>query len=73
MPRRCDIGRPGWIEHLEEGERLAGPERLRVWRLYLRAARNSFETGQNAVYQMLCTQPLTASVSRSQARVPQAR
>ncbi|MGH2990431.1 MAG: class I SAM-dependent methyltransferase, partial [Solirubrobacterales bacterium] len=52
-----------WItrldENLEEAERLAGPERLRVWRLYLRAARNSFEVGDNAVYQLLCTRPLT--------------
>ncbi len=31
--------------HLETAERLARPERLRVWRLYLRAARNGFETG----------------------------
>jgi cyclopropane-fatty-acyl-phospholipid synthase len=45
-------------EHLAEAERLAGPERLRVWRLYLRAARNGFETGQTAVYQMLCSAPL---------------
>ena len=40
-------------------ERLAGPERLRVWRLYLRAARNGFETGLTGVYQMLCSRPLT--------------
>jgi cyclopropane-fatty-acyl-phospholipid synthase len=60
-------------ENLDEAERLVGAERLRVWRLYLRAARNSFETGQNAVYQMLCTQPLTAAVSRSRARVLQSR
>jgi cyclopropane-fatty-acyl-phospholipid synthase len=46
-------------EHLEEAERLAGPERLRVWRLYLRAARNGFETGLTGVYQMLCSRPLT--------------
>jgi cyclopropane-fatty-acyl-phospholipid synthase len=45
--------------HLDEAERLAGGERLRVWRLYLRAARNSFETGQNGVYQMLCSEPLS--------------
>ena len=32
---------------------------MRVWRLYLRAARNGFETGQTAVYQMLCSAPLT--------------
>ena len=58
-------------EHLEEAERQVGAERLRVWRLYLRAARNSFETGQNAVYQMLCSQPLTAAVSARRARVLQ--
>jgi cyclopropane-fatty-acyl-phospholipid synthase len=46
-------------EHLEEAERLAGPERVRVWRLYLRAARNGFETGLTGVYQMLCSQPLS--------------
>ncbi|HEX8105003.1 MAG TPA: cyclopropane-fatty-acyl-phospholipid synthase family protein [Solirubrobacteraceae bacterium] len=39
-------------EHLEEGERLAGPERLRVWRLYLRAARNGFENGHTSIYQV---------------------
>src|SRR2546425_3057873 len=39
-------------EHLDEAERLAGSERVRVWRLYLRAARNGFETGRNAVYQL---------------------
>ena len=37
----------------------AGEERIRVWRLYLRAARNGFETGLTAVYQMLCSHPLT--------------
>jgi cyclopropane-fatty-acyl-phospholipid synthase len=50
-------------EHLDEAERLAGSERLRVWRLYLRAARNSFETGRNAVYQLLCSRPLTEGAS----------
>jgi cyclopropane-fatty-acyl-phospholipid synthase len=45
-------------ERLEEAERLGGSERTRVWRLYLRAARNAFETGQNAVYQVLCARPL---------------
>jgi cyclopropane-fatty-acyl-phospholipid synthase len=56
-----------WItrldEHLDEAERIAGAERVRVWRLYLRAARNSFEVGDNAVYQMLCTRPLTEPAS----------
>jgi len=39
-------------EHLDEAERLAGPERLRVWRLYLRAARHGFDVGYTAVYQL---------------------
>ena len=50
-------------DNLAEAERLAGTERLRVWRLYLRAARNSFETGRNAVYQLLCSRPLTEGPS----------
>jgi cyclopropane-fatty-acyl-phospholipid synthase len=40
-------------ENLEAAERLAGPERTRVWRLYLRAARVGFETGFTAVYQVI--------------------
>jgi cyclopropane-fatty-acyl-phospholipid synthase len=48
---------------LEEAERLAGAERTRVWRLYLRAARNSFEVGTNAVYQLLCSRPLAEGPS----------
>ena len=39
-------------EHLDEARRLAGPERLRVWRLYLRAARNGFETGFTSIFQV---------------------
>jgi cyclopropane-fatty-acyl-phospholipid synthase len=46
-------------DRLAEAEALAGTERVRVWRLYLRAARNAFETAQNAVYQLLCSAPLT--------------
>jgi cyclopropane-fatty-acyl-phospholipid synthase len=46
-------------DNLEQAERLAGRERVRVWRLYLRAARNGFETANNAVYQLLCSQPLS--------------
>ena len=46
---------------LADAERLGGTERARVWRLYLRAARNAFETGHNAVYQVLCSQPLSES------------
>ncbi|HEY5054267.1 MAG TPA: cyclopropane-fatty-acyl-phospholipid synthase family protein [Solirubrobacterales bacterium] len=40
-------------ENLDEAIRLAGPERVRVWRLYLRAARNGFESGFTSIYQAL--------------------
>src|SRR5215208_4770175 len=47
-----------WIANLddkiERAEELAGPERLRVWRLYLRAARNGFEIDFTSVYQVRC-------------------
>jgi cyclopropane-fatty-acyl-phospholipid synthase len=39
-------------EHLEEAERIAGAQRLRVWRLYLRAARHGFDVGYTSVYQL---------------------
>ena len=39
-------------EHIEEAEALAGVERTRVWRLYLRAAGHSFTARENAVYQV---------------------
>ena len=42
-------------DNLDEATRIAGPERVRVWRLYLRAARNGFETGFTSIYQVLCT------------------
>jgi cyclopropane-fatty-acyl-phospholipid synthase len=42
-------------DSLAQAIKLAGPERVRVWRLYLRAARNGFETGFTSVYQTLCT------------------
>ncbi|HXR30958.1 MAG TPA: cyclopropane-fatty-acyl-phospholipid synthase family protein [Solirubrobacterales bacterium] len=38
-------------ENLDDAVRLAGPERVRVWRLYLRMARNGFETGFLSIYQ----------------------
>jgi cyclopropane-fatty-acyl-phospholipid synthase len=50
-----------WIERLDQNlgraEQLAGGERLRVWRLYLRAARNGFLTRQISVYQVKCLLP----------------
>jgi cyclopropane-fatty-acyl-phospholipid synthase len=50
-----------WYENLdrhpETAERLAGRERLRVWRLYLRAARNAFLNGTISVYQVRASLP----------------
>jgi cyclopropane-fatty-acyl-phospholipid synthase len=47
-----------WARRLDqrrdEAERLAGPERVRVWRLYLRGARRSFESGYLSIYQVRC-------------------
>jgi cyclopropane-fatty-acyl-phospholipid synthase len=40
--------------NLDEAIRLAGAERVRVWRLYLRAARNGFESGFTNIYQARC-------------------
>jgi len=42
-------------ENLDEAIGLAGPERVRVWRLYLRAARNGFENGFLSIYQARCS------------------
>jgi cyclopropane-fatty-acyl-phospholipid synthase len=42
-------------DNLDEAVRLAGPERVRVWRLYLRAARKGFESGFTSIYQARCT------------------
>jgi cyclopropane-fatty-acyl-phospholipid synthase len=39
-------------DNIERATQLAGPERVRVWRLYLRAARNGFETGFTSIYQV---------------------
>jgi cyclopropane-fatty-acyl-phospholipid synthase len=48
-----------WIEGYEsrydEAVRLAGEERARVWKLYLRAARAGFTTGWASVYQVLAS------------------
>ena len=46
-----------WIANLDgrldEAIRLAGEQRVRVWRLYLRAARRGFATGFTSIYQVL--------------------
>jgi cyclopropane-fatty-acyl-phospholipid synthase len=47
-------------DRLDEAVRLAGAERARVWRLYLRAARNGFESGFTSVYQVNCVRPRAA-------------
>ena len=44
-------------DNLEEARRLGGEERVRVWRLYLRAARRGFETGFTSIYQVRCSRP----------------
>jgi cyclopropane-fatty-acyl-phospholipid synthase len=50
-----------WIERYEsrydDAVRLAGAERARVWRLYLRAGRIGFETGWASIYQVLAHRP----------------
>lgn len=43
--------------NLDEAIRLAGPERVRVWRLYLRAARNGFRTGFTSLFQVRASRP----------------
>jgi cyclopropane-fatty-acyl-phospholipid synthase len=43
--------------NIDEATRLAGPERVRVWRLYLRAARRGFESGFTSIYQVRCSRP----------------
>jgi cyclopropane-fatty-acyl-phospholipid synthase len=39
-------------DRLEDAVRLAGEQRVRVWRIYLRAARSGFRTGFTSVYQV---------------------
>jgi cyclopropane-fatty-acyl-phospholipid synthase len=41
-------------EHHAAAVRIAGEERVRVWRLYLRGARRNFESGFISVYQVQC-------------------
>jgi cyclopropane-fatty-acyl-phospholipid synthase len=43
--------------NLDEAVRLGGEERVRVWRLYLRAARRGFESGFTSVYQVRAARP----------------
>ena len=56
-PRRSRTGSPTWRATSTRAAQLAGAERLRVWRLYLRAARSGFETGFTSIYQVLGHKP----------------
>jgi cyclopropane-fatty-acyl-phospholipid synthase len=53
-----------WIERFdaayERAVQIAGIERARIWRLYLRAARLGFQTGWASVYQVLADRPAAA-------------
>ncbi|MEH3052473.1 MAG: cyclopropane-fatty-acyl-phospholipid synthase [Patulibacter minatonensis] len=50
-----------WIDNLDadlpNAIRIAGEERVRVWRLYLRAARNGFTSGFSSIFQVLAEKP----------------
>ncbi len=50
-----------WIERFEgrwdEAVRIGGIERARIWRLYLHAARQGFQTGWASIYQVLAHKP----------------
>ena len=47
----------GYEARYDDAVRLAGEERARVWKLYLRAARAGFTTGWASVYQVLASKP----------------
>ncbi|MCZ4492261.1 MAG: cyclopropane-fatty-acyl-phospholipid synthase [Baekduia sp.] len=44
-------------DNLPEAIRLGGEERVRVWRLYLRAARRGFESGFLSIFQVVAHKP----------------
>jgi cyclopropane-fatty-acyl-phospholipid synthase len=44
-------------DNLERAIQLGGPERVRVWRLYLRTARRGFETGFLSIFQVVAHKP----------------
>jgi cyclopropane-fatty-acyl-phospholipid synthase len=57
-----------WTERFEsrweDAVRIAGMERARIWRLYLRAARQGFETGWASIYQVRAHKPGPIGPSR---------
>ena len=55
-------------ENLDRATELAGPERVRVWRLYLRAARQGFVTGFTSIYQVRAAPPGRRARPRGQPR-----
>ncbi len=61
LPRDYATTLTHWLRGLEDriddATRLAGPERVRVWRLYLRTSRKGFETGFMSIYQVLGRRP----------------
>jgi len=44
-------------EHATPAESLAGTERMRIWRLYLHAARRGFENGFTSIFQIVARRP----------------
>ena len=56
--KRCATGRGAWTSTSRRPSALAGVERTRVWRLYLRSAGHGFEAGDLAVYQVRARRPL---------------
>ena len=58
-------------QNLDEARRLAGDERVRVWRLYLRAARNGFETGHTLIHQTLLGPILTEASQTAPKGAPE--
>jgi cyclopropane-fatty-acyl-phospholipid synthase len=44
-------------DHADQAQKLIGAERMRIWRLYVRAARRGFENGFTSVFQVLAERP----------------
>jgi cyclopropane-fatty-acyl-phospholipid synthase len=63
-----------WIERfddrLPQAVAIAGPERTRVWRLYLRAARQGFLTGFESIYQVRARMAGRMPASANRRRTP---
>jgi cyclopropane-fatty-acyl-phospholipid synthase len=43
--------------HADRAQSLVGAERMRIWRLYLRAGRRGFETGFTSIFQIVAHRP----------------